>query len=115
MPDILLRGGRVIDPARNLDAQADLLVQDGKIARVEPGLAAPAAEGPAENRNKGLPGYRFGPSVPDERCVVSSGGSKSTGRVRSLQDSALLTAPGDPVNDARPGKARLAYERPEQP
>jgi dihydroorotase len=43
MADILLRGGRVIDPARNLDVSADLLLQDGKIARVEPGLAGAQA------------------------------------------------------------------------
>jgi dihydroorotase len=42
MADILLRGGRVLDPARNVDASADVLVQDGKIARVEAGIAAPA-------------------------------------------------------------------------
>jgi len=40
MADILLRGGRVIDPARNLDVSADLLLQDGKVARIEPGIAA---------------------------------------------------------------------------
>lgn len=39
MADILLRGGRVIDPSRNLDVSADLLLQDGKVARIEPGLA----------------------------------------------------------------------------
>ncbi len=38
MADILLRGGRVIDPARNLDVSADLLLQDGKVARLEPSL-----------------------------------------------------------------------------
>ena len=38
MADILLRGGRVIDPARNLDVSADLLLQDGKVARIEPAL-----------------------------------------------------------------------------
>ena len=42
MADVLFRGGRVIDPARNLDASADVLVQNGRIARVESGLAAPA-------------------------------------------------------------------------
>jgi dihydroorotase len=42
MPDICLRGGRVIDPARNYDGQADVLLQEGRIARVEPGLAVPA-------------------------------------------------------------------------
>src|ERR1700740_2222312 len=40
MTDICLRGGRVIDPARTLDVQADLLVRDGCIAASEPGLAA---------------------------------------------------------------------------
>jgi dihydroorotase len=43
MTDILLRGGRVIDPARNFDGTADLLLQDGKVARVEPGITVPSA------------------------------------------------------------------------
>jgi len=44
MADILLRGGRVIDPARNLDVTADVLLQDGKVARIEAGIAAGAAK-----------------------------------------------------------------------
>ncbi len=40
---VLIRGGRVIDPANNLDEQLDILVRDGRIAAVgaiepEPGL-----------------------------------------------------------------------------
>lgn len=35
MGDILLRGGRVIDPSRKLDIEADVLLQAGTIARVE--------------------------------------------------------------------------------
>jgi dihydroorotase len=38
---LLLRGGRVIDPSRDFDQLADVLVQDGKIADVAPGLGAP--------------------------------------------------------------------------
>lgn len=38
---LLLRGGRVIDPSRNLDEPADVLIQDGKIAAVGRGLGAP--------------------------------------------------------------------------
>jgi dihydroorotase len=38
--DICLRGGRVIDPARDLDAEADVLIEDGVIARVGKGIAA---------------------------------------------------------------------------
>jgi dihydroorotase len=37
--DLCLRGGRVIDPARNFDAEADLVVRDGVIARVGAGIA----------------------------------------------------------------------------
>jgi dihydroorotase len=39
MSDLCLRGGRVIDPARSFDAQADVLISDGKIARIEAGIA----------------------------------------------------------------------------
>jgi dihydroorotase len=40
MSDLCLRGGRVIDPARGFDAQADVLLRDGKVVAVEAGLAA---------------------------------------------------------------------------
>ncbi len=38
--DLCLRGGRVIDPARNLDAEGDLLIENGVIGRFGAGLAA---------------------------------------------------------------------------
>jgi dihydroorotase len=38
---LLIRGGRVIDPANSLDAVQDVLVEDGKIARVSGKSAAP--------------------------------------------------------------------------
>jgi dihydroorotase len=38
---LLIRGGRVIDPANSVDAVQDLLVEDGTIARVGAALAAP--------------------------------------------------------------------------
>jgi len=37
--DVVLRGGRVIDPARNLDARLDVAVRDGTIAAVAPDIA----------------------------------------------------------------------------
>ena len=45
MSRMLIFGGRVIDPANNLDSVADLLIEDGRIASVTPrppGAAAPA-------------------------------------------------------------------------
>ena len=41
MEQTLVKGGRVIDPSQGLDATADLLIEDGKIAAVERDLAAP--------------------------------------------------------------------------
>ena len=41
---LLVKGGRVIDPANNLDEIADVLVEDGLIRRVEPGINEPEAE-----------------------------------------------------------------------
>src|SRR6478609_6079496 len=41
---LLIKNGRVIDPASGLDGPADVLVEDGRIAAVRPGLFAPDAE-----------------------------------------------------------------------
>ena len=42
MNSLLLAGGRVIDPAQQLDSTTDLLIRDGKIAAVGPKAAAEA-------------------------------------------------------------------------
>jgi dihydroorotase len=41
---ILIKGGRVIDPASGTDTLADVLIDNERIARIGPGLAAPDAE-----------------------------------------------------------------------
>ena len=41
MTALLIRGGRVIDPAASVDAVQDVLIEHGKIARVGPRLTAP--------------------------------------------------------------------------
>jgi dihydroorotase len=42
--DLVIRGGRVIDPSRRLDAVRDVGIAGGKIVAVEPQIAAAAAE-----------------------------------------------------------------------
>jgi dihydroorotase len=39
MGSILIRGGRVLDPASGLDGERDVLIEEGRVARVERGLA----------------------------------------------------------------------------
>jgi dihydroorotase len=41
---LLLKGGRVLDPANGLDSTADVLIEKGRVARVGPGIAAKGAE-----------------------------------------------------------------------
>ena len=45
MNSLLLTGGRVLDPANRFDAQADVLIADGKVSAVGPHLAASAPAG----------------------------------------------------------------------
>src|SRR5262245_46325654 len=42
--DVLIKGGRVIDPSVRLDAVRDVAISAGRIAAVEPNIAAAAAE-----------------------------------------------------------------------
>lgn len=44
MPDILLKNGRIIDPANNRDEVADLLIQNNKIAQISPNITHPHAQ-----------------------------------------------------------------------
>ena len=41
--DVLITGGRVIDPARKVDRIADVAIANGKIAALRPGLPASSA------------------------------------------------------------------------
>ena len=41
---LLIRGGRVVDPTQGVDDRLDLLIQDGKILRLGRDLAAPDAQ-----------------------------------------------------------------------
>ncbi|ALC16652.1 dihydroorotase [Desulfuromonas soudanensis] len=41
---ILIKGGRVLDPAHEVDAILDLLIEDGRITRIDKGIKAEGAE-----------------------------------------------------------------------
>ena len=42
--DLVIKGGRVIDPSMGLDATRDIAISGGRIAAVEASIAADAAE-----------------------------------------------------------------------
>src|SRR5271169_1029838 len=41
---VLLKGGRVVDPSRNLDQTLDVLLRDGVVAKVDERIAAKGAD-----------------------------------------------------------------------
>ena len=50
--DLLISGGRVIDPSSSLDAIADVGIRGGRIARVAPGIAASSARTVVDARGR---------------------------------------------------------------
>ena len=50
--DLVVRGGRVIDPSRSLDATLDVAVSDGRIAAVAPALPSASAREVADARGR---------------------------------------------------------------
>lgn len=49
--DILIRGGRVVDPSQYVDRAADVLIREGRVAEMGRGLRAPTAR-PVDARGK---------------------------------------------------------------
>src|SRR5881409_519053 len=99
---MLLQSGRVIDPSRDLDEVADVLIQDGKIAGVGRGLGAP--DGAIVRNVKGkivTPGlvdlhvHLREPGNEDEETVASGARAAAAGGF-----TAVCAMPNtDPVTD----------------
>jgi dihydroorotase len=49
MGAILLRGARIVDPSQNLDREADLLVENGKVAAIDPKIGLKKGRKQGEN------------------------------------------------------------------
>jgi dihydroorotase len=84
---LLLRGGRVIDPANNLDAAQDVLIADGKIERLGRSLEAPPGAEVVDARGKIVcpgfidihvhlrePGYEYKETVATGTRAAAAGG-----------------------------------------
>jgi dihydroorotase len=68
--DLILRGGRVIDPSQRLDAVTDIAFSAGKVARIAPGL-----QGDADTDIRDLSGAIVTPGLIDLHTHVYWGGT----------------------------------------
>ena len=75
---LLLKGGRVIDPARGIDQVADVLIQDGKIAATGSGFGTPDG---AEIRN--VSGLVVAPGLVDVHVHLREPGNEDEETVAS--------------------------------
>jgi dihydroorotase len=101
---LLIRGGRVVDPANSVDGVQDLLLQDGKIAKLGPTLTPPAGTTVLDAAGKivcpGLidmhvhlrePGYEYKETVATGTRAAAAGGFTAV----------CCMANTSPVNDNR--------------
>jgi dihydroorotase len=101
-PPLLLVGGRVVDPSRDLDETADVLIQDGRIAAVGAGQAAPPGATAQDVRGKVVaPGlvdvhvHLREPGNEDEETIASGARAAAAGGF-----TAVCAMPNtDPVTD----------------
>lgn len=70
MSKLLLKGGRIVDPAQNIDIIADLLVEDGKIAAVAEAITADDAV------EKDVSGLIVAPGLVDIHCHLREPGQE---------------------------------------
>src|SRR5256886_1191819 len=103
---LLIRGGRVIDPAGSVDAVQDVLIEDGKIARVGGRLAAPPGAAGIDAAGTWVcPGFidmhvhLRGPRHED-KGTVATGTRGAAGGVRAARDIGLAELPGAPLPTA---------------
>ena len=87
---LLIQNGRIIDPANGLDEAADLLIEDGKVARIGPGLEAGGAETLDASGNLVMPGFvdmhvhLREPGREDKECIASGTRAAAAGGFTSV-------------------------------
>ncbi|GAC1324317.1 MAG: dihydroorotase [Chloroflexota bacterium] len=87
MPDIVIRGGRVVDPASGLDSVLDVLLREGRIAAVDDRISIPSIDSVVIDAAGQVvcPGFvdlhthlRF-PGFPEKETVASGTDAASAG------------------------------------
>jgi dihydroorotase len=90
LTNILIKGGRVIDPGTKLDAAHDILIRQGKIARLGKSIADPKARIVKARDQIVVPGlidlhcHLRDPGRPDEETIATGSGAAVAGGFTSI-------------------------------
>lgn len=101
MTKILIKGGRVVDPASNLDGVRDLLIEDGKITRLAPRVTSRGAKVIDARGKLVFPGlidmhtHLRDPGRPDKETIASGSRAAALGGFTSICCMANTEPPAD--------------------
>ncbi|MBE0432793.1 dihydroorotase [candidate division WOR-3 bacterium] len=90
LSSILIKGARVIDPRSKLDAARDMLIRQGKIARIEKSITAPKARVVRAKDQVVVPGlidlhcHLRDPGRPDEETIATGSEAAVAGGFTSI-------------------------------
>jgi dihydroorotase len=102
LSSLLIKNGRIIDPASNLDQLGDLLIEDGKVSRIDRGIQAPGASSLNASGLVVAPGFidihvhLREPGREDEETIESGSQAAAAGGFTSI----CCMPNTDPVNDS---------------
>ncbi len=106
---LLLKGGRVIDPSQGMDTVTDILIEDGKVSRIEKGISFSKADAGDDLRIVDLEDTIITPGLIDMHTHLREPGFEYKETVRTGSEAAVAggftsiacMANTDPVNDNR--------------
>ncbi|MCK4534899.1 MAG: amidohydrolase family protein, partial [Syntrophobacterales bacterium] len=106
---LLLKGGRVIDPSQNIDTVTDILIEDGKISRIEKGISLPEKDSGSDLKIFDLKDKIVTPGLIDMHTHLREPGFEYKETIRTGSEAAVAggftsiacMANTDPVNDNR--------------
>jgi len=99
---LLIKNGRVIDPSSNVDQVCDLLIDNGKVSRIERGIQAPGTPSLAASGLIVAPGFidihvhLREPGREDEETIESGSQAAAAGGFTSI----CCMPNTDPINDS---------------
>ncbi|MBW2599198.1 MAG: dihydroorotase, partial [Deltaproteobacteria bacterium] len=106
---LLLKGGRVIDPSQSIDTVTDILIEDGKISRIEKGISLPEKDSGGDLKIFDLKDKIVTPGLIDMHTHLREPGFEYKETIRTGSEAAVAggftsiacMANTDPVNDNR--------------